>query len=101
MLFCGSLTHLGFLKNIRLSFWQTYSKPTSSNDLTSSGFSTILSEVVACRFKDGSFDIDVSLRIVEFFVSQEIFDVENVLGPVVFLGCFPMSEGVKAYAYQS
>ena len=31
-----------FFRNSRLSFWQTYSKPTSSNALTSSGFSSTL-----------------------------------------------------------
>ena len=36
------LIHLRFLRNIRPSFWQTYSKPTPSKALTSSGFSTTL-----------------------------------------------------------
>jgi hypothetical protein len=34
--------YLRLRRNIKLSFWQTYSKPASSNDLTSSGFSTTL-----------------------------------------------------------
>ena len=38
-LFSESPVDLGFLRNINVSFWQTYSKPTSSNVLVSSGFS--------------------------------------------------------------
>jgi hypothetical protein len=34
--------HFRFLKNSKESFWQTYSKPTSSKALTSSGFSATL-----------------------------------------------------------
>jgi hypothetical protein len=39
---CSVCYHFRFLKNINVSFWQTYSKPTSSSDLISSVFSAIL-----------------------------------------------------------
>ncbi len=42
-------TYLRFLKKIKLSFWQTYSKSTSSRDLTSSGLSvTFTLDSVLC-----------------------------------------------------
>jgi len=37
--FLGKPTHLRFLRNISVSFWQTYSKPTSSNAFISLGSS--------------------------------------------------------------
>ena len=40
--YSSEAAHLRFFRNSRLSFWQTYSKPTSSNALTSSGFSSTL-----------------------------------------------------------
>ena len=38
--FCVVPTHFRFLMNIKLSFWQTYSNPTSMSALISSGLST-------------------------------------------------------------
>jgi hypothetical protein len=77
-----------------------YSKPTSSNVLTFSAFSTTLI-LTLDGFEHGDFNVDVDLSVFEAFVAKEVLYMKYILGFVVFNFSFPMTEYVKAYSLEA
>jgi len=47
--------------------------------------------IVIVAVEEGLFDVDVGHRVLDVPVSKDLFDVDDVFGPVVFHGGFPVA----------
>jgi hypothetical protein len=70
------LIHLRFLRNIKLSFWQTYSNPVFRSSLISSGFSVTLTVKL-------SFAVSKVLRFLKKILSFSLLCSQNYVNIVL------------------